>query len=68
MGSDKVGHCLVGRFVGKANVNCLLGVQVSVPVSRSSKGCGKGGTSRVDGLPDVGQVNAAGNLLDEDRS
>jgi hypothetical protein len=66
--SDKVSHSLVSRFVSKANINSLLGVQVSVPVSSSSKGCWQGSTSCVDSLPHVGQIDATGNLFNENRS
>jgi hypothetical protein len=65
--SDKVSHCLVSGFVSKTNINRLLGVQVSVPISSSSKGCGQGGTSCVDSLPDVGQVDTTGNFLNKNR-
>lgn len=67
MGSNKVCHSFVSGFVCKTNINGLLGVQVSVPIICSSEGSRQGGTSCVDGLPDVGKVDPTSDFLDENR-
>lgn len=43
----------------------LLGVEGAMPVAAATDGLGQHHAGGVDGLPDVGQVHAAGDLLDQ---
>jgi len=54
--------------VTESNVDELLGVQVSVPVGGAANGSGKSLSSSVDSLPDVLEVDSAGDFLNQDGS
>lgn len=60
-------HAHLFGKVTEANINELLGVQVSVPVLSASDGSRESLSSCVDGLPDVSKVNSTSDFLNQDR-
>lgn len=53
--------------VTEAHIDQLLRVQVSMPVSSASNRSREGLASGIDSLPDVPEVDSAGDLLNQNR-